>query len=104
MRYDRLLNATMLALILSNYQHKAKPFISGSPDAIHFYERLIHREVDAGKFPATPPFSVTCNIRTYLEAWALKRWFLRKRHTLESYVCAVVQNAFTMLGVEATWK
>jgi AcrR family transcriptional regulator len=72
--------------------------LQAGPEAIRFYEDFIERGIKAGEFESRDPYFVAYSIWSYREAWALRRWFLRKQYTLDSYTDAVVAQVFSMLG------
>jgi len=58
---------------------------------IDIYESLLIKGVEAGEFKLNNPAVVANCILVMAQAWAHRRWFLRKRCTLEEYTSEVTE-------------
>jgi len=59
--------------------------LEGEADSVRFFETLLIKGRETGEFKIEDPASLAHTIIMLRTAWATRRWFLRKRWTLEDY-------------------
>jgi len=78
-----IFNYTEMRNLPRDYRHG---LLEGAARVVAFYEKLLLRGVEAGEFEVEEPNVVAHNITVLCHAWAIRRWYLRKRYTLEEYI------------------
>jgi len=58
---------------------------------VAYFEELLRKGMKAGEFQMSDPSLVAHSIVVLGDAWAQRRWFLRKRTTLEEYARELVE-------------
>ncbi len=72
-------------------------------DFVSFFEGIVREGIEAGEFdPAVNPTLVAFNVWALQEEWALRRWLLRDRFTIDQY--AELQMAAVMKQLSPTQK
>lgn len=70
-----------------NLNYKARQNIFQYEErAIHSFEKLLASGVETGQFKIDDVGLVAHDIVVLGQIWAIRRWFLRKRYTLEEYI------------------
>ncbi len=66
---------------------------------VAYFNRLLAAGVNAGEFEIEDTYLMAHNIVMAANAWANRRWFLRKRYTLEAYIRK--QTDFILASIQA---
>jgi TetR/AcrR family transcriptional regulator, cholesterol catabolism regulator len=64
---------------------------------INLFKEIIELGCNAGQFHVNNPFVLACNIHSMCVAWALKRYLLKPRCTLEEYADECVEYVTSMV-------
>jgi len=80
---------------------KAQEQIFESENRIHaIFEEAIKRGLQSGDFHVSEPGLIANNIMVIGHAWALRRWSLQKRWTLEAFIKGETEAIMSTLRVE----
>jgi len=66
------------------------------------FENLLTKGIESGDFTIKDTKLVAHNIIMLVHAWALRRWYLRKHFTFETYVREQSDNILKMIGADTT--
>jgi len=70
-----------------NLPRNARQEVFETEDRIHdLFEKFLRKYIESGKFDVDDPKLVVHNIVVLGHVWALRRWYLRKNWTIESYL------------------
>jgi len=83
-----------------NLPRNARQDIFDSEGRIHdLFERFLRRGIESGEFNIDDPSLTAHNIMVLGHAWALRRWYVRKYWTIESY--AKLQTDAILKAIQA---
>jgi len=60
--------------------------LKSQSDYIHFFEELINKGINEGKFHTSDPLLVAHNILLLGFDWSMRRWFLKRYYTIDEYI------------------
>ena len=68
---------------------------------VKVYKMIIEEGVRRGEFTTGDPMLAGYNILLLCDMWALKRWYMRKRYTLEEYIEHCQETALNIAGARS---
>ncbi len=69
-------------------------------DRIKYFADLLRKGIETGEFNSNNPELAAYNIVVIINNWASRRWFLRKRYSLEEYISVQTELILKMIGVK----
>jgi len=74
---------------IRNFTHEDRALLLQSQvEHVEFFEKLIEEGIARGEFETDNALLIAHNIVLIHHDWVLRRWFLRKRFTLQEYIAA----------------